>query len=67
MEHKCNKCGCNTEGFKITINGVSDFMCLTCKTTTEYMQEVNNNRSCKYGGVELVSSWKNKDFGTGLK
>ncbi len=66
MEHKCNNCGKVTTGFKITINGEADFMCLTCKTTTEYIPEVNPNRSNNYSS-NLFSTWKNKDFGTGLK
>jgi predicted nucleic acid-binding Zn ribbon protein len=59
MEHNCNNCGKVTEGFKITINGVSDFMCLTCKTPTPLVEEPKQT-SC--GVIYKCQGFHNTDY-----
>lgn len=65
MEHKCNNCGKVTEGFKVTINGVSDFMCLTCKTHTKYIPFVHPNRNEDYASIISLDfdGSHNKEYG----
>ena len=61
MEHKCNNCDKVTEGYKLTINRVPFFKCLTCSSETPY-EEVVKEGSCgviyKCGGFYSTDSKK---------
>ena len=54
MLQYCDYCNKITKGFKITINGEHDFMCLTCKNHSKFIPFIHPNRNEEYASIGLL-------------
>jgi hypothetical protein len=65
MIQYCEHCGKDTKGFKITINGEHDFMCLTCNKHSKYIPFVHPNRNEEYASIGILDfdGSHNKEYG----
>jgi uncharacterized Zn finger protein len=60
----CPNCT-NETLINVIINGTLMTKCVNCGVYHEKKDE--KNKSIRFGSVGLVSTWKDKDYGTGLK
>ena len=61
----CANCG-KEEHIIVIINGTKMTKCIACQVYQEWKPEPKN-KSEKYGNTTIISGWKQRDFGTGLK
>jgi hypothetical protein len=62
---KCANCG-HDEHIIVILNGTKMTKCIKCQVYQEAKEE-QKNRSDKYGGTTIISGWKKRDHGTGLR
>ncbi|MDD4804507.1 MAG: hypothetical protein PHN69_04965 [Candidatus Pacebacteria bacterium] len=51
MKQICEKCGIETEGYKMIINREPFFVCFTCKEHSKYIPFVHKNFNPDYAGI----------------